>query len=166
MNHEEITSACSASRSTAGLGGSFAPSVIVDGRTITPAGWMWVISFALAGYTDSDIAPMFADAPTNCHLPDGWRSNARVQAAAEGGRADRELVGRGRAVGRLEHRHAALDERAGEDARVPDHRRRVGGAALEPGEQPDRERRGLAGVVGSGQAGDGLLNTSPSPRDP
>lgn len=33
------------------------------------------IGCGLAGYTDSDIAPMFADAPTNCHLPDGWRSN-------------------------------------------------------------------------------------------
>lgn len=26
-----------------------------------------------AGYTDGDIAPMFADAPANCVLPDGWR---------------------------------------------------------------------------------------------
>ncbi len=34
---------------SAGLGGSFAPSAVIDGRTVTPAGWMWVISFALAG---------------------------------------------------------------------------------------------------------------------
>lgn len=27
----------------------FAPSVIVDGRCLTPPGWMWVLSFALAG---------------------------------------------------------------------------------------------------------------------
>jgi hypothetical protein len=26
-----------------------------------------------AGYTENDIAPMFAGAPNNCILPDGWR---------------------------------------------------------------------------------------------
>lgn len=31
------------------------------------------IGCGLAGYADSDIAPMFADAPTNCELPEGWR---------------------------------------------------------------------------------------------
>ena len=31
------------------------------------------IGCGLAGYTDSDIAPMFKDAPSNCQLPDGWR---------------------------------------------------------------------------------------------
>lgn len=31
------------------------------------------IGCGLAGYTDSQISPMFANAPTNCHLPDGWR---------------------------------------------------------------------------------------------
>ena len=31
------------------------------------------IGCGLAGYTDTDIAPMFADAPPNCVLPDGWR---------------------------------------------------------------------------------------------
>lgn len=31
------------------------------------------IGCGLAGYSDSDIAPMFAGAPDNCHLPDGWR---------------------------------------------------------------------------------------------
>jgi hypothetical protein len=30
------------------------------------------IGCGLAGYTDSDIAPMFKDAPPNCQLPDGW----------------------------------------------------------------------------------------------
>ena len=28
---------------------SFAPSIILYGQTYTPAGWMWVLSFALAG---------------------------------------------------------------------------------------------------------------------
>jgi hypothetical protein len=32
------------------------------------------IGCGLAGYTDSDIAPMFRDAPENCHLPEGWRA--------------------------------------------------------------------------------------------
>lgn len=27
----------------------FAPSVVVDGRTVRPEGWMWVLGFALAG---------------------------------------------------------------------------------------------------------------------
>ncbi len=32
------------------------------------------IGTGLAGYKDSDIAPMFKDAPINCLLPDGWRT--------------------------------------------------------------------------------------------
>ena len=31
------------------------------------------IGCGLAGYKDQQIAPMFKDAPANCHLPDGWR---------------------------------------------------------------------------------------------
>lgn len=31
------------------------------------------IGCGLAGYTDDDIAPMFARAPVNCDLPPGWR---------------------------------------------------------------------------------------------
>lgn len=30
------------------------------------------IGCGLAGYTDSDIAPMFKYAPSNCLLPEGW----------------------------------------------------------------------------------------------
>ena len=29
------------------------------------------IGCGLAGYTDTDICPMFVEAPTNCELPDG-----------------------------------------------------------------------------------------------
>ena len=32
------------------------------------------IGCGLAGYSDSQIAPLFAGAPTNCHLPKGWRA--------------------------------------------------------------------------------------------
>lgn len=32
------------------------------------------VGCGLAGYTDDDIAPMFADAPENCILPSGWRT--------------------------------------------------------------------------------------------
>jgi hypothetical protein len=32
------------------------------------------IGCGLAGYSDSQVAPMFADAPSNCLLPEGWRS--------------------------------------------------------------------------------------------
>jgi len=28
---------------------SFAPTVLIDGVTLTPEGWMWILSFALAG---------------------------------------------------------------------------------------------------------------------
>ncbi len=31
------------------------------------------VGCGLAGYQDCDIAPMFKDAPSNCHLPVGWR---------------------------------------------------------------------------------------------
>ncbi len=30
------------------------------------------IGCGLAGYTDAQIAPMFANAPCNCKLPEGW----------------------------------------------------------------------------------------------
>lgn len=30
------------------------------------------VGCGLAGYTDSDIAPMFAGAPNNCRLPESW----------------------------------------------------------------------------------------------
>ena len=30
------------------------------------------IGCGLAGYTDTDIAPLFADAPANCNLPLNW----------------------------------------------------------------------------------------------
>lgn len=32
------------------------------------------IGCGLAGYTDSQISPMFSGAPENCNLPDGWRN--------------------------------------------------------------------------------------------
>lgn len=32
------------------------------------------IGCGLAGFTDAQIAPFFADAPANCLLPEGWRS--------------------------------------------------------------------------------------------
>lgn len=31
------------------------------------------IGCGLAGYKDEQIAPMFKNAPPNCHLPEGWR---------------------------------------------------------------------------------------------
>lgn len=31
------------------------------------------VGCVLAGHKDADIAPMFADAPDNCSLPDPWR---------------------------------------------------------------------------------------------
>lgn len=31
------------------------------------------IGCGLAGYTEEQIAPMFAEAPVNCELPHGWR---------------------------------------------------------------------------------------------
>jgi hypothetical protein len=35
------------------------------------------IGCGLAGYKDAQIAPMFAGAPDNCHLPHGWRTEYR-----------------------------------------------------------------------------------------
>ena len=32
------------------------------------------VGCGLAGYTDSDISPMFTNAPKNCELPEGWRT--------------------------------------------------------------------------------------------
>jgi hypothetical protein len=33
------------------------------------------IGCGLAGYNDSDIAPLFRNAPANCALPPGWRDH-------------------------------------------------------------------------------------------
>lgn len=33
------------------------------------------IGCGLAGYQESDIAPLFTQAPPNCFLPDGWRDD-------------------------------------------------------------------------------------------
>lgn len=33
------------------------------------------IGCGLAGYTEDQIAPMFAEATSNCHLPEGWVVN-------------------------------------------------------------------------------------------
>lgn len=32
------------------------------------------IGCGIAGYTEDQISPLFADAPHNCILPDGWRT--------------------------------------------------------------------------------------------
>ena len=34
------------------------------------------IGCGIAGFTDAQIAPLFASAPANCQLPDGWREKA------------------------------------------------------------------------------------------
>lgn len=39
---------------------TFAPTVVVDGQTVTPRGWMWVLAFALGG---CDWAIAEADTP-------------------------------------------------------------------------------------------------------
>jgi hypothetical protein len=36
------------------------------------------IGCGLAGYKDSDIAPMFRRAPDNCILPEGWRNDDAI----------------------------------------------------------------------------------------
>lgn len=44
-------------------------------RSVTPQLRFLVtkIGCGLAGYLEEDIKPMFAGAPENCELPDGWR---------------------------------------------------------------------------------------------
>lgn len=32
------------------------------------------VGCGIAGFTEAEIAPLFADAPSNCDLPDGWRT--------------------------------------------------------------------------------------------
>ncbi len=38
------------------------------------------VGCVLAGYSDEEIAPMFADAPANCSLPDTWKHHLEVMA--------------------------------------------------------------------------------------
>lgn len=35
------------------------------------------IGCGLAGYKEEDIYPLFKSAPSNCHLPDGWREKLK-----------------------------------------------------------------------------------------
>lgn len=37
------------------------------------------VGCGLAGYHETDIAPMFKCAPPNCHLPEGWRELSECQ---------------------------------------------------------------------------------------
>ena len=36
--------------------------------------WVTRVGCGIAGNADEDIAPLFADAPANCSLPDGWQA--------------------------------------------------------------------------------------------
>ena len=49
------------------------------------------VGCGLAGYHDHDIAPLFAGAPANCRLPEGWRemkgAHEPEQHASHGGAA-------------------------------------------------------------------------------
>lgn len=42
------------------------------------------IGCGLAGFTEDRIAPLFADAPENCRLPDGWRKRCKPDAVTSG----------------------------------------------------------------------------------
>jgi len=65
----------------AGLGSSFAPSVVIDGRTLTPNGWMWVLSFALAG---CEWAVLEASKPEfREQVADWMRDRKRIEAENE-----------------------------------------------------------------------------------
>lgn len=73
-----------ASASTAGLGGNFAPGVMLDGRRVTPTGWMWVLGFALAGCEWAVIAankPEFRETVANW-MRDRKRAEAEQEIAA------------------------------------------------------------------------------------
>ena len=72
------------SASTAGLGGNFAPGVMLDGRRVTPTGWMWVLGFALAGCEWAVIAankPEFRETVANW-MRDRKRAEADQEIAA------------------------------------------------------------------------------------
>jgi hypothetical protein len=78
-------------RLSEGLGVTrFAPSVVVDGRTVQPEGWMWVLSFALAGgragayIANSQVSPRYN--------ANGRTITAVVTTASTGGGAGRTRV--------------------------------------------------------------------------
>lgn len=77
----ETADAGPASVSTDLLGGSFAPSLIVDGRKVTPAGWMWILGFALGG---CEWAVIEASKPEFRALVADWlRERKRAEAEME-----------------------------------------------------------------------------------
>jgi hypothetical protein len=67
---------------TVGLGvTSFAPTVCIDGRTLEPAGWMWVLGFALAG---CDWAVKEAETPEfKARAAEWMRDRKRLEAEQE-----------------------------------------------------------------------------------
>lgn len=59
----------------------FAPTIVVDGRTVQPAGWMWVLGFALAGVS---WAIKEADTPKFRASAAEWlRANRKAETEAE-----------------------------------------------------------------------------------
>lgn len=59
----------------------FSPSVVIDGRTVTPAGWMWVLGFALGG---CEWAVIEASKPEfRAQVAEWMRERKRVEAEHE-----------------------------------------------------------------------------------
>lgn len=60
---------------------TFAPTIVIDGRTVQPAGWMWVLGFALAGVKwamDEAETPEF-----RARAADGMRAMRNRETEAE-----------------------------------------------------------------------------------
>lgn len=78
MNDRTVTADSSVD---GGVDSSFVPSVVLDGRTLTPTGWMWVISFALAG---CEWAVAEASRPEfRAQVGDWMRERKRIEAEQE-----------------------------------------------------------------------------------
>lgn len=79
------------SRSNVGLGGErFAPRVMLNGRAVTPTGWMWVVGFALAGCEwaiEEASKPEFREC-----MADWMRERKRAEAEAEIGALEKRIA--------------------------------------------------------------------------
>jgi len=73
------------------LGGErFAPSVMLYGRPVTPAGWMWVVGFAMAGFEwaiQEASKPEFRE-----EISDWVRERKRIEAEEEIAALERRIA--------------------------------------------------------------------------
>lgn len=62
---------------------TFAPSIVIDGQTVTPDGWQWILAFAIRGCDwaiEEASKPEFREGVVKCLME---RERKRIEASIE-----------------------------------------------------------------------------------